>query len=91
MLGNLSHPIYKEHKSSNHICARIKSRIYTTELSRLGRAAVDQGRQIMIQESGSEDTGSPWVLNLGRPSPIQREVLDPREERVRSVGSGSDG
>jgi hypothetical protein len=27
----LSHPIYKEHKSSNHICARIKSRIYTTD------------------------------------------------------------
>jgi hypothetical protein len=30
----VSHPIYKEHKSSNHICARIKSRIYTTESSR---------------------------------------------------------
>jgi hypothetical protein len=30
----LSHPIYKEHKSSNHICDRIKSRIYTTESSR---------------------------------------------------------
>jgi hypothetical protein len=30
----MSHPIYKEHKSSNHICARIKSRIYTTESSR---------------------------------------------------------
>jgi hypothetical protein len=30
----LSHPIYREHKSSNHICARIKSRIYTTEPSR---------------------------------------------------------
>jgi hypothetical protein len=30
----LSHPIYEEHKSSNHICARIKSRIYTTKLSR---------------------------------------------------------
>jgi hypothetical protein len=30
----VSHPIYKEHKSSDHICARIKSRIYTTESSR---------------------------------------------------------
>jgi hypothetical protein len=30
----LSHPIYKGHKSSSHICARIKSRIYTTESSR---------------------------------------------------------
>jgi hypothetical protein len=30
----MSHPIYKEHKSSNHICATIKSRIYTTESSR---------------------------------------------------------
>jgi hypothetical protein len=30
----VSHPIYKKHKSSNHICARIKSRIYTTESSR---------------------------------------------------------
>ena len=30
----LSHPVYKGHKPSNHICARIKSRIYTTESSR---------------------------------------------------------
>jgi hypothetical protein len=31
------------------------------------------------------------VLNLGRPSQIQRGVLDPREDRVRSVGSKSNG
>jgi hypothetical protein len=31
VMAQLSHPIYKEHKSSNHICAKIKSRIYTTD------------------------------------------------------------
>jgi hypothetical protein len=38
MLGENFHrcvtPDLQEHKPSNHICARIKSRIYTTELSR---------------------------------------------------------
>jgi hypothetical protein len=54
-------------------------------------ASFDANRKILIRATTSVRTGSLGVLNLGRPSQIQRGVLDPREDRVRSIGSRSNG